>query len=580
MKKQLSKLCTLVAVGLFAQSSIFAQGTWTSLTNTAPDNNGGEMILLTDGTVMVLTQTGRRGIGNTWDLLTPDIHGSYKNGTWTRLPAMHDTRLYIGCQVLPDGNLYVAGGEYGTGGPTGEYYNTVSKTWTYITGVPNNWDIYDGNSEILYDGTVLQAVQISNAPHSYDNLIYHPSTNTYDSIMPCLGNHDEASWVKLRDSSVMNIDRGTRVSERYIPQQGKWVVDGNVPVDMYDPTYLETGAGFMLPDRRLFFLGDVAYTVYYTPSGNASPGTFATGPQMPMQSSTQLGCTDAPAAMMPNGKILCIFSPAATNFNPPAYFYEFDYTTNTFTQISAPPGGLTVNDNSDFFNYLDLPDGTVLYSHQGDNQYYYYTPSGSPLAAGKPTIDNIIATCPTFKITGKLFNGISEGAAYGDDWAMSSNYPIVRITNGTNVYYAKTTNWNRIGAVMTDSLEDTADFSIPTIPAGTYSVVVVANGNPSNPVLLTLPCVSTGEQQQVVEANSVSVFPNPNNGSFIVKFAKGIEKSQLQVFNMLGERVMNEQMLGSISEYNLPSQPAGVYYYRALNVNGALLGSGKFVIRK
>jgi len=42
-----------------------------------------------------------------------------------------------------------------------------------------------------------------------------------------------------------------------------------------------------------------------------------------------------------------------------------------------------------------------------------------------------------YKATGKLFNGISEGAGFGDDWQMETNYPIIRISNGTNTYYAK-----------------------------------------------------------------------------------------------------------------------------------------------
>jgi hypothetical protein len=283
--------------------------------------------------------------------------------------------------------------------------------------------------------------------------------------------------------------------------------------------------------------------------------------------------------MMPNGKILCDFSPAGT-YNNPCYFYTFDYTTNTFTQVDAPAGGLTLNDNSDFTNMLDLPDGTVMFGHQGQNRYYEFTPSTGPLAAGQPTIDNVDELCPNFRITGTLFNGISEGAGYGDDWQPASNYPIVRITNGTNTYYARTTNWNRVGAVMTGNLEDTAYFTIPTVPAGTYSVTLVANGNPSAPYTITLPCVNTNIQEATVENNFMKVYPNPNKGIFTLESSIPIDNSIVEIDNMVGQQVLKMEMTGPKNQVNLQGQPAGVYFYRVLDESGNLLGNGKFVIQK
>ena len=89
----------------------------------------------------------------------------------------------------------------------------------------------------------------------------------------------------------------------------------------------------------------------------------------------------------------------------------------------------------------------------------------------------------TYKLTGTGLNGISEGAAYGDDEQMGSNYPLVRMTNAVtgNVYYARTFNWNST-SVMTSNRLITAQFSLPqNLPAGTYSLVTVANGNASDP---------------------------------------------------------------------------------------------------
>jgi hypothetical protein len=52
-------------------------GTWTALTNPAPDGTG-TMLLLTDGTVMVQGYNP----GNNWMRLTPDATGGYVNGRY------------------------------------------------------------------------------------------------------------------------------------------------------------------------------------------------------------------------------------------------------------------------------------------------------------------------------------------------------------------------------------------------------------------------------------------------------------------------------------------------------------------
>ncbi|MEP7263522.1 MAG: T9SS type A sorting domain-containing protein [Bacteroidota bacterium] len=460
-----------------------AQGTWTPLTSIAPAGSGAGMMLLSDGTVLAKRGSGGSdGRGNQYDRLTPDIHGSYINGTWSTTAPMNNTRLYYSSQVLMDGRVYVAGGEYGTGGSSGEVYNPLTNVWTNAPS-PGAF-LSDANSEILPDGRVLQAV-VSGTLRS--TLIYNPVTNTYSAGPSCIGIHNESSWVKLADNSILFVDRNATSSERYIPSSNTWINDATVPVALYDPFGLETGAALLLPDGRAFFIGSTGNTAYYTPSGNNSPGTWAAGPVVPGGQ----GAPDAAAAMMVNGKILCAVSPSPTSgnhFPAPTAFYEFNYLNSTFTQINAPAGGLTANHSCYLTSMLDLPDGTVLYGSIGSSQYYIYTPNGTPLASGKPAIGNITQTsCTQYRITGTLFNGISEGAAYGDDWQMATNYPIIRLTSGTNVYYARTFNWNSTG-VRRGNAADTTSFTLPVgIPAGTYSLVVTANGISSNPVSFTTP---------------------------------------------------------------------------------------------
>ena len=141
-----SLLC-LIAVASFSQT-----GTWTAVSTLAPHPSGGGMLLLSDGTVLVKSSSGGGSYGNTYDRLTPNSSGSYVNGTWSSIAPMINTRLYYSSQVLKDGRVYVAGGEYGTVGASGEVYNPLTNTWTAAPAPGAT--LSDANSEILEDGRI------------------------------------------------------------------------------------------------------------------------------------------------------------------------------------------------------------------------------------------------------------------------------------------------------------------------------------------------------------------------------------------------------------------------------------------
>ncbi len=599
MKKLPGILFLLFNLSLF--TFVNAQtGTWTALKNLAPHDNQGVMLLLTDGTV-ICSNTSGSGYGTGWDKLTPDIHGSYANGTWTSITNMNNDRFAFSSQVLPSGKVYVAGGEYGNGGYYGEVYDPVANTWTNCGNIPTGWNIYDACSELLYTGNILEGPEIgTNGGQPCNSILqWNPITLNYINENAEPQNHDEASWLKLPDSTVITVgmpypnNPSQDSSCRFVPQTNSWLVDAMTPNNLYDQWGYESGPAFLLPNGKAIFFGATQYNAIYTPTGKSTTtGSWTAAANFPKISSSYVTMPDAPGAMMVNGHILLAVSPIpysnSHTFNTPTYFLEYDYTNNTFTQVTAviPTIGSdnlsgSISQNNSF---LVLPDGNVLMgcaAISAPKQYFIYTPGSAAIPQGKPTIDGVTTTdCKKFMITGKLFNGISEGAGYGDDAQNSTNYPIVRLTNGTNVYYAKTTNWNRIGAVMTDSLEDTAYFTIPTMPTGTYSLVVTANGFASNPTLFTLPCVSTDVQQTTASSNSISVYPNPSNGSFTIASSESLDKSVLTIYNMLGEKVATKELTGNKNLLSLNGNPSGVYFYRITGETGILISNGKLILQK
>jgi Putative Ig domain len=459
-------------LGLLLPGVAIAGGTWTQLAS-APPAGVNNCILLSDGTVL-----GMNGDG-VCVKLTPDIHGSYVHGTWKTLAAMNQSRLFFSSQLLTNGNLWVAGGEDGAGGSSAELYDTLNNVWTVIPPPASGYpDFSDSISEILPDGNPL----VCPVYLSTGCLIYNVISNNWQTAASCRASQDEADWVKLPGDNIVTIDAFSQNSEHYIPSLNEWVADGRVPVPLYDSSIGELGSGHLLPNGKVFYLGSTTNTAIYTPGATiTSPGTWVAGASIP----NGLGAPDAPAAMMVNGKILCCLGPWGT-YNGPSSFYEYDYTDNTFAQVNAPDGGSTLGNTAPLgTSMLDLPDGTVLFvDGQNSSSLYIYTPDGAPLAAGQPVINSITENSDgSYHLTGTGLNGISEGAAYGDDEQMNDNYPLVRLTNNVskNVYYARTYNWNST-SVQTGNQVLATEFTLPqNLPAGTYSLVVTAVGNPSAP---------------------------------------------------------------------------------------------------
>ena len=476
-------------------------GSWTPLTNLIPDPNGAQtMMLLTDGTIMVMG--GSDNASNVWYGLTPDTSGSYINGTWFQLASSNVQRLFAPMVTLPDGRVMLLGGEYS--GPntdpnfnnTGEIYNPVTNKWAGIAKFPQS-QFGDDPLEVLPNGQVLAGFLQDGR-----TFIYNPATNTWKQAATKLGAFagdggdasDEESWVKLPDNSILtysifnSISSGVSTAQRYIPSTNQWVSAGTLtdaqgqPLMMSSPDVgFELGPAMLLPDGRVLQIGGTGSTAYYTPSTN----TWVQGPDIPDSNVA----TDDPAAVLPNGHVLVAASPFATDsqgnfgFPPPTQIYELDPIANTWTEVTPTgPNDFDLNVNAFATTMLVLPTGQVMMTNF-TRQLEIYTPDGAPQASWAPTIQSITRAGSTFTLTGTQLNGLNEGAAYGDDWEMASNYPLVRLTNIANgaVSYARTANWSSTG-VQTGSTPVTVNFTFPTgDAAGTYLLQAVANGIASTP---------------------------------------------------------------------------------------------------
>jgi hypothetical protein len=433
---------------------------------------------------------------------------------------MQLARYAFTSDVLPDGRVFVMGGEYS--GPntvlnttnTGEIYDPVANTWTNVANFPIS-HFGDDPTEVLPDGKVLGGYFYG--PETY---IYDPVTNSWSATgSKARGDiSDEESWVKLPDDSILSYDifssiwSGTGHAQRYIPSQGKWVDAGTLPALLSGFEYgAELGPALLLPDGRALVLGANGNTAFYTPPMNSTdPGSWAAGPAIP----NLLTSNDAPGAMLPNGDVLFEASPVNSS---PTTVFEFNPITNTYTDVT-PHNGVPLNDGT----MLVLPTGQVLLTNE-TQRLQVFTPDGTPNISWQPTITNITDNGNnTFTLTGTQLNGISEGAAFGDDAEMASNYPIIRLTDANgNVSYARTFNWSSTG-VATGSAPESVQFTLPAADApGAYLVSVIGSGIASASVLNVQMGTVNTNLNLLVDLNNPGEIEVVNGSSLLGEFPVG-----------------------------------------------------------
>jgi hypothetical protein len=229
---------------------------------------------------------------------------------------------------------------------------------------------------------------------------------------------------------------------------------------------------------------------------HVSSNTWTLGPPVPLIGGVQYTLADAPAALLPNGNILFAAAPSPA-YTPGTHFFEFTSAysapANRIFQV-ADDGFGSVGSGlpSYYYNFLVLPTGQILATF-ASNAVEIYTPTGIPLPSWAPTITAVpscVVPGSSYMLSGTQLNGLSQGAAYGDDVQGATNYPLVRIVNnGTgNVYYARTSGFSTMSIAAGQA--GTTNFQVASgTPLGASTLYVTANGIPSAGAAVTVSTI-------------------------------------------------------------------------------------------
>lgn len=407
--------------------------TWTKVAAVAP-SGAGVMLQLADGSIMI-----QRGSTASWMRLRPDAQGSYITGAWSTDIATEPTRrLYFASQVLPNGKVWILGGEYS--GPasisnwsnTGEIYDTVANTWAAVAPYPNQTgcpsltqttgDVTSGSNIIvnLYNSgyatgatitgtgipasTTITSIDSATQIHISQNatstgaartLTFSPSFRS----PACFG---DVPTVQLPGLKILAGNLLSNASYIYDVTNDIWTAAAN---KLYADRSDEEG-WVKLPDGSIFeydvfksISANSGYAEKYNPTTNVwssvSPADGTANGFLPILSTTAVGDELGPALRLQDGRILVLGATQHTAI----------YTPSTNTWVAGPDMMGTISGVSFPFGADDAP-AAIL-----PNGHVIFVADFGP---GAPFTGNTTTGS-------KVITGIANTTGYQTGWAVSGS---------------------------------------------------------------------------------------------------------------------------------------------------------------
>lgn len=116
----------------------------------------------------------------------------------------------------------------------------------------------------------------------------------------------------------------------------------------------------------------------------------------------------------------------------------------------------------------------------------------------------------------------------------------------------------------------TANASGTSFNTGVTNVTYIAtdgSGNVGTCTFSVTISACTGIENIATANNNIIVYPNPNNGEFTVSMSSFNSKMTLEVYNVLGEKILSEKISSEKTSVKLGNKPAGTYLVKVIENN-------------
>lgn len=147
--------------------------------------------------------------------------------------------------------------------------------------------------------------------------------------------------------------------------------------------------------------------------------------------------------------------------------------------------------------------------------------------------------------------------------------PTVMINANTTLSAPSTYTWT---GPVGSTISSPSSYSTAVDFGGTYTVAIKGAFNGCTIYNTASVTVCTG-LNNLNNNEFVSLFPNPNNGQFILKIDKEIQDGEIVIFNYIGQEIYKQRINKGINTIKLDNLASGIYYYTVFNKNESLLKS-------
>jgi len=169
------------------------------------------------------------------------------------------------------------------------------------------------------------------------------------------------------------------------------------------------------------------------------------------------------------------------------------------------------------------------------------------------------------QISNKLYGMAAEGGIVGNGVIFSID---TSGNNFTNIHNFNDTN----GSWPDGNL---------TLSGNNLFGMTSAGGQKNKGVIFSIDYTTVGINELNSSKEAVSIFPNPSTGTFTFQLSAVSQKSLVEIYNMLGEKVyaasLNSSKGGTSTIVSLSDCGTGVYLYRITTTNGSLISTGKLI---